>query len=255
MVCARRFCAITTPPNGLDALNTIAGVKPAAGQNDGNGTGAEGGAAAANKRSLPAHDKHGINVFETTKDPGVEFTASGAVAESTAVAFGTGTVSAGAHAQRFCCAAAGEVIASNAVNERAKRNVDIMTVSLQHVRSVVRVGSQHVDDDECHIVLLRRGSGPPLVYLRKQFLRELTWRPRLVVANDFFQFAVAKELSPAVLDVDHAVGVQKKPLARMDGHRRNGIGTLLDHAQKKAVALDPIELSVRPPEQRRVSRR
>jgi hypothetical protein len=56
-----------------------------------------------------------------------------------------------------------------------------------------------------------------------------------------------KELAPGVLDLDHAVRVQEKPITRMNRHRRQRIGRLGNHAEHDTLAMVGDGLNNAPP--------
>ena len=104
-----------------------------------------------------------------------------------------------------------------------------------------------IDNDECDVVLLGCGSGLPVPNLGEHLIHQIGWKARLIVANDFFQPTVAKEFAAGILGIDHAVGVEEKAVAGLDGHVANGVVGLRYDSKNYAVAFDALQFPSPPP--------
>lgn len=88
---------------------------------------------------------------------------------------------------------------------------------------------------------LHSGSRLPAANRGKQFIHQLGRKARLIVANDFFKLAVTERIPATILGLDHTIGVEKKPVAWVDGHLANGVLGLWHHSKNEAVTLDALQ--------------
>src|SRR6516225_11717800 len=115
--------------------------------------------------------------------------------------------------------------------------------------------SDHIDNDQGNVIMLRCRRRLPSMNLREQLIQQFRRRVRSVVANDLLKPVVAKGFAVAVLRFDHAIRVEQKAVTDSNGYIEEWVVGVRKDAEQQAVAFYAFQLAFAPEQQRWMSGR